>query len=61
LALFAAIDAARRDPSCIECREQLRRALWPMLPRPTPAPTQRERREKTGQAYLDALDGDGER
>jgi hypothetical protein len=58
LALFAAIDAARRDPSCAGCREQVRRALWPMLPRPTPAPARRERADRAGQAYLDALDGE---
>lgn len=57
LALFSAIDAARRDPSCAGCRERLRRALWPVLPRPTPAPIKRERADKAGQAYLDALDG----
>lgn len=61
LALFAAIDAARRDPSCAECREQLRRALWPMLPRPTPAPIKRERADTAGQTYLDALDGEDRR
>jgi hypothetical protein len=61
LALFAAIDAARRDASCAGCREQLRRALWPMLPRPTPAPGRRERADRAGQAYLDALDGEDTR
>ena len=61
LALFAAIDAARRDPSCAGCREQLRRALWPMLPRPTPTPIERERADKAGRAYLDALDGEDTR
>jgi hypothetical protein len=61
LALFAAIDVARRNPSCAGCREQLRRALWPMLPRPTPAATQRERADKAGQVYLDALDGEDAR
>lgn len=61
LALFAAIDAARRDPACAECRERLRQALWPLLPRPTPAPTQRDRADNAGRAYLDALDAGGAR
>jgi hypothetical protein len=55
LTLFAAVDAARRDPSCAQCRERLRRALWPLLPRPPAMPIQRERADQAGRAYLEAL------
>jgi hypothetical protein len=61
LALFVAIDAARRDPSCMACREHLREALWPMLPRPPASVGQRERADQGGQAYLDALGREGTR
>jgi len=61
LALFAAIDAARRDPSCNACRERLREALWPMLPRPPASVGQRERAGQGGQAYLDTLGREGAR
>ena len=34
LAFVSAIDAVRRDPSCVECRRSLRGLLWTVLPRP---------------------------
>jgi hypothetical protein len=61
LALFAALDAARRDPDCAKCRARLREALWPLLPRPGATATTRQRADKAGRAYLDALDDEAPR
>ncbi|MGV8930618.1 MAG: hypothetical protein ACOH1R_00690 [Luteimonas sp.] len=61
LALFVAIDAARRDPACAPCRERLRRALWPLLPRSTATTGERQRADAAGRAYLDALGSEGSR
>lgn len=60
LALPAAIDAARRDPDCGPCRQRLRRALWPLLPRPPASIASRPRTDAAGRTYLEALD-DAER
>lgn len=55
LSLVAAIEALRADPDCADCRQQLRRLLWPLLPRPAAAATARPVADARGQAYLDAL------
>ncbi|MGH8032743.1 MAG: hypothetical protein ACREO8_10360, partial [Luteimonas sp.] len=57
LALAAAIDALRRTPRCADCRDALRKALWPILVRPPAAVGARDRGNRDGQAYLDALGG----
>lgn len=50
LDLVAALDAARRDPACVACRERLRALLWRRLPPPAtaalprPVPDAEERR-----------------
>ncbi len=55
LALLAASDRVRHDPACAECRRQLRRLLWPLLPQPATAVESRIAPDAAGRAYLDAL------
>ena len=55
LALAAAIDTLRRRPACAACREAVRAALWPALPRPVPGLRRRDAGDAVGQRYLDAL------
>jgi hypothetical protein len=56
LGSIAALDRARREPTCVECRAQLRRELWPLLPVPAAASAVRATPDAAGRAYLDALD-----
>ena len=62
LGLIAAIDAARRDPDCANCRAEVRGLLWRALP-PLPAhAAARVAPDAAGRAYLDALrDAGGDR
>jgi hypothetical protein len=55
LGLLAALDRARREPACADCRAQLRRALWPLLRLPPAASAPRSAADAEGRAYLDAL------
>ena len=55
LGVLAAIDRARRDPTCVACRTQLRGVLWPALPVPAAAVAPRAAPDAAGRAYLDAL------
>lgn len=55
LALAAAVDRVRRDPACDECRDDLRGLLWPLLSPPPAAPAPRTAPDRSGRAYLDAL------
>jgi len=55
LGVIAAIDRARRAPDCSDCRQQLRRALWPLLRTPPAASAPRAAPDAAGSAYLDAL------
>jgi hypothetical protein len=55
LTLLAASDRVRRDPSCAECRAQLRNALWPLLSVPATAVSLRIAPDTPGRAYLDAI------
>ena len=58
LAFVAAIDAVRRDPSCIECRRVLRGLLWTVLPRPPANVPRRDDGGAQGRRYLEALRGE---
>ena len=60
LGILAAVDRARRDPVCAECRASLRDQLWPLLPAPAPASAPRTAPDAVGRAYLDALQSDAE-
>ena len=55
LAFVGAIDAVRRDPSCIECRRSLRGLLWSVLPRPPANVPRRDDDGAQGRRYLQAL------
>lgn len=55
LALRAAIDTVRNEPTCLDCRRRLRALLWTALQRPAPAPGRRDAPGQRGQRYLDAL------
>ena len=55
LGVIAAIDSVRNEPGCISCRQLLRSRLWPLLPRPPSHPVPRAKPDRSGQAYLDAL------
>jgi len=55
LGVIAAIDSVRNEPDCATCRQALRSRLWPLLPRPPAHPAPRMRPDRSGQAYLDAL------
>jgi len=55
LAFVGAIDAVRRDPSCLECRRSLRGLLWTVLPRPPANVSRRGDPGVDGRRYLEAL------
>ncbi|GAA0715807.1 hypothetical protein [Dokdonella soli] len=55
LGVLAALDTARRDPACADCRAQLGRLLWPLLPVPAAGTAPRATPDAAGRAYLDAL------
>jgi hypothetical protein len=55
LAFVSAIDAVRRDPSCVECRRSLRGLLWTVLPRPPANVSRRGDSGADGRRYLEAL------
>ena len=55
LAFVSAIDAVRRDPSCIGCRRSLRGLLWTVLPRPPAHVSRRGDPGTDGRRYLEAL------
>ena len=58
LAFVGAIDAVRRDPSCVECRRTLRGLLWTVLPRPPANVSRRDDDGADGRRYLEALRGE---
>lgn len=55
LAFVSAIDAVRRDPSCVECRRSLHGLLWTVLPRPPANVSRRGDPGAEGRRYLEAL------
>jgi hypothetical protein len=55
LGVIAAIDSVRNEPDCGACRQLLRNRLWPLLRRPPAQPAPRIQPDRSGQAYLDAL------
>lgn len=55
LGVLAAMDVARRDPACADCRKRLRDLLWPLLPVPAAEVAHRAEPDAGGRAYLDAL------
>lgn len=57
LALSGALDAVRRDPNCVECRQKLRALLWTAMERPPADVARRRPADASGARYLDALGG----
>lgn len=55
LALAAAREAVRRDPSCAACRARLRALVWGALDRPPPGVTRRADGGVAGRRYLEAI------
>ncbi|HZV83593.1 MAG TPA: DUF4175 family protein, partial [Brevundimonas sp.] len=55
LALTAAIDTVRNEPSCLACRRRLRALLWTALEQPSATIRRREAPGVRGSRYLDAL------
>jgi hypothetical protein len=55
LALAAAREAVRRDPSCGACRAKLRALVWGALDRPPPGVARRADGSAAGQRYLEAI------
>jgi len=55
LGVIAAIDSVRNEPECGACRRLLRNRLWPLLRRPPVQPAPRIQPDRSGRAYLDAL------
>lgn len=58
LGVVAAIDRARRDPACAECRKELRGLLWSVLPTPVAGSVTRTAPDAVGRGYLDAIHAD---
>ena len=58
LALAAALDPLRSDPTCQPCRDHLRAALWQAWTQPVARPLARPAADAMGQRYLDALQRD---
>ncbi len=54
LAWIAAIDALRQDPSCADCRDELRGLVWAALPRPAGGLVPRAG-DALSRRYFDAL------
>jgi hypothetical protein len=57
LGLLSAVDALRRDPQCLPCREDLQARLWPLLPSPATGVVPRAEPDAAGAAWLEALTG----
>ncbi|MBD8525365.1 hypothetical protein [Pseudomarimonas arenosa] len=56
LGAMAELDALRRDPACLACRQRLQQQLWPALPMPAAAPKRRSDGGAAGSAYLSQLE-----
>lgn len=55
LTVAAAIDRLARDATCVDCRNALAAALWPLLATPSALPALRTQSDDEGRRYLDAL------
>jgi hypothetical protein len=58
LGVLAAIDRARREPACADCRKELRNLLWPLLPTPAAASAPRDAPDAVGRGYLESIHAD---
>lgn len=61
LGVLAAIDRARREPGCSDCRGTLRDLLWPLLPTPAAGVLLQPAPDAAGRAWLDATQAEATR
>jgi hypothetical protein len=55
LSLLAALDNLQQKPQCRSCRADVRKHLWPFVPKPDAVPYSRQAPSVNGQRYLNAL------
>ncbi|MEO7325639.1 MAG: DUF4175 family protein [Dokdonella sp.] len=58
LGVLSAIDRARREPACADCRKELQNLLWSLLPTPAAGSDPRTAPDVVGRGYLDAIRAD---
>lgn len=59
LSLLSALDALQQKPQCITCRTDVRKQLWPLMPKPNALPNSRHTPTENGQRYLQLLNQGG--
>jgi hypothetical protein len=55
LSLLSTLDALQQKPQCVACRADVRKQLWPLMPKPNGLPNSRPRPSENGQRYLQLL------
>lgn len=60
LSLLAALDSLQQKPQCRSCRADVRKHLWPYVPKPNAVPYSRQAPSVNGQHYLKALNKDAQ-
>ncbi|MEO6688478.1 MAG: hypothetical protein ABIS07_17410 [Dokdonella sp.] len=58
LGVLSAIDRARRETACADCRKELQSLLWSLLPTPAAGSEPRTAPDVVGRGYLDAIRAD---
>lgn len=59
LSLLSTLDALQQKPQCITCRADVRKQLWPLMPKPKALPNSRNMPTGNGQRYLQLLNQGG--
>ena len=59
LSLLSTLDALQQKPQCIACRVDVRKQLWPLMPKPNALPNSRNTPTEQGQRYLQLLNQSG--
>ncbi|MBN8727838.1 MAG: DUF4175 family protein [Xanthomonadales bacterium] len=59
LTVLAAIDRLQRDSACSDCRAQIRKLLWPLLPTPATGVAPHAVPDVAGRSYLEAVQATG--
>ena len=58
LSLLSTLDALQQKPECVSCRNDVRKQLWPLMPKPNALPNSRHAPTENGQRYLQLLNQD---